>query len=188
VADLGVVIDYQLSDLIKLDFSLMNGEGYTNVQVDNSIKTAAGILITTPSKAVFRFYTDIMKPGGLTQSTYLAFAGFKNEHFCIGAETSYKTNLDLVNGHDVWGVSGTGSISLSDKTDIFARYDYTASVVMPEEFIQWDHKKDAAYFIGGIQHVFSSNVKMALNYRRTDPYEAGKQTTDALYLNASFKF
>jgi hypothetical protein len=188
VADLGVVVDYQLNDLIKINFSLLNGEGYTNVQIDNSLRTAIGIIINTPDNAVFKIYGDINKPGGVWQTTMLAFAGFKNDRFSFGAEASYKSNLDSLYGHNVWGISGTGSIFLNEKSEIFGRYDYTASVVMPGEDFQWDYSKDETYFIGGIQHIFSDNLKMALNYRRTNPYESGKQTTNAIYLNAAFRF
>jgi hypothetical protein len=188
VADLGVVVDYQLNDLIKLNFSLLNGEGYTNVQVDNSLRTAAGIIINTPNNAVFKIYGDIMKPGGLWQTTLLAFAGYKNEKFSFGAEASYRSNLDLFYGHNVWGISGTGSIFLNEKSEIFGRYDYAASVVLPGDDIQWDHKKDETYFVAGIQHIFSDNLKIALNYRRTNPYESGQATTHAIYLNAAFRF
>jgi hypothetical protein len=188
VADLGVVIEYQFNNLINVNFSLLNGEGYTNVQVDNSLKTGIGIIINTPFNAVFKIYSDIMKPGGVWQSTMVAFAGFKNDKFSFGAEASYKSNLDSLYGHNVWGISGTGSIFLNEKSEIFGRYDYAASVVMPGEDIHWDYAKDETYFIGGIQHTFSNNLKMALNYRRTNPYESGKQTTNAVYLNASFRF
>jgi hypothetical protein len=188
VADLGVVVDYQLNDLIKLNFSLLNGEGYTNVQVDNSLRTAIGIIINTPSNTVFKIYGDIMKPHGVWQTTMLAFAGYKNDRFSFGAEASYKSNLDLVYGHNVWGISGTGSIFLNEKSELFGRYDYAASVVMPGEDIHWDHAKDETFFIGGIQHIFSDNLKIALNYRRTNPYEPGQSTTHAIYLNAAFRF
>jgi hypothetical protein len=188
VADLGVVIDYKLNDILKVDLSLLNGEGYTNVQTDNSLKTAVGLTITTPDKVAVRLYGDISRPRGIWQSTMLAFAGIKNNLFSFGAEASYKTNLDLINGHDVWGLSGTGAIYINNKSEIFGRYDYTASVIVPNEDLQWDYEKDASYFIGGIQHIFSNNVKMALNYRRTNPYSPGKKTTEAIYLNASFRF
>ena len=188
VADLGVVIDYQFNDLIKVNFSLLNGKGYTNVQVDNSLKTGVGIIIHAPCNAVFKIYGDIIKPGGVWQSTMVAFAGFKNDKFSFGAEASYKSNLDLLSGHNVWGISGTGSIFLNEKSEIFGRYDYAASVVMPGEDFQWDYAKDETYFIVGIQHIFSNNLKMALNYRRTNPYESGRPTTNAIYLNASFRF
>lgn len=188
VADLGVVVDYRLSDLIKADFSLLNGKGYTNIQADNSLKTAFGILITTPGRFFVRLYYDFMKPQGVGQSTMIAFTGLKTDLFSIGAEGSYKTNLDLTNGHDVWGLSATGSIFLNKKNEIFARYDHGASVKVPEEELQWDYKKDYAYCILGIQRTFTDNFRMALNFRRTNPYNPGQKTTDAIYLNAHFKF
>ena len=188
VADLGVVIDYKLNDLLKVDLSLLNGEGYTNIQVDKSLKTAFGLTITAPDNLAVRLYEDISKPKGTWQSTFLAFAGFKNNIFSFGAEVSYKTNLDFTYGHDVWGISGTGSISLNENSEVFSRYDYTASVTVPGEFTQWDSAKDASYIITGIQHIFSSNVKMALNWRRKNPYSPEFRSTDAIYLNASFKF
>jgi hypothetical protein len=188
VADLGVVIDYKLSDLLKMDFSLLNGKGYTNIQLDNSLKSSLGLTISTPFKVFVRLYGDVMKPQGMMQTTLIMFAGHKNDRFSIGAEASYKTNLDLINGHDVWGISATGSIFLNNRTELFARYDYAASVKVPEEELQWDYKKDNTYFIGGIQHQLSDNLKIALNFRRLNPYNPGQKTTDAIYLNAHFKF
>lgn len=188
VADLGVVIDYQLSDLLKVDLSLLNGKGYSNIQYDNSLKTAFGLTISTPNKVFVRLYGDIMKPKGVVQTTLIMFAGHKNNLFSLGAEASYKTNLDLINGHDVWGLSATGSIFLNQKSEIFARYDYAASVVVPGEELQWDYIKDNIYFIGGIQQKLSDNLRIALNFRRTNPYNPGQKTTDAIYLNAHFWF
>jgi len=188
VADLGIVADYQISELVKVDLSLLNGKGYTNIQADNSMKTAFGITISTPDKVFVRLYGDVMKPQGVIQTTFIGFAGLKNNLFSIGAEASYKTNQDLITGHDVWGISATGSIFLNKKIEIFTRYDYAASVVVPEELLQWDYKKDNTYFIAGIQKTLNPNLQFALNIRRTNPYNPGQKTTDAIYLNAHFKF
>lgn len=188
VADLGIVIDYKINDVFKFDFSVLNGKGYSNVQFDNSIKTAAGLTITTPDKVFFRLYADVMKPYGIWQTTMMAFAGIRNDLFSFGAEASYKTNLDYFAGHDVWGLSATGSIFLSDKTDIFCRYDYMASRVIAIDILQWDHGVDGTFLITGIQHYISSNLKMALNYRTANPYEPGMKNANSIYLNAAFKF
>ncbi|HSN50027.1 MAG TPA: hypothetical protein VLR52_02265, partial [Bacteroidales bacterium] len=188
VADLGVVVDYRFNDLLKIDLSLLNGKGYTNIQYDNSLKTAAGITITTPWKLTARLYGDIMKPLGVWQSTMIAFSGFRNDHFSFGAEASYKTNLDLVNGHDVWGASATGSFFLGEKSEIFMRYDYAASLLLEPAVLQWDYATDGTYIIAGFQHIFSDNLKAALNYRRANPYEPGGKILNSVYLNAMFKF
>ncbi len=188
VADLGVVIDYRFSDIIKADFSLLNGKGYTNIQPDNSLKAAAGITVKTPEKLTVKLYGDVMKPSGVWQSTMIAFAGYKNNLLSFGAEASYKTNLDLIQGHDVWGVSATGSVFINEKTEIFARYDYAASLLLSESVLRWDYVTDGTFFMWGIQHIFSNNLKAALNYRRANPYEPGRKTLNSIYLNAMFKF
>ena len=187
VADLGIVMDYRLSDIMKIDLSLLNGKGYTNIQPDNSLKAAMGFTITTPNKVAVRLYGDIMRPFGTWQSTLIAFAGFKNKFMSLGAEASYKNNLDLTKGHNAWGISATGSVYLNEKSEVFARYDFAASVIVPDSELQWDYEKDGTYLIGGIQHIFSDNLKIALNYRRTNPYNPGKQSTNAFYINAVFK-
>jgi len=186
VADLGVVLDYRISDLLKFDISILNGEGYTNIQVDNSLRTAAGLLITTPGRMAIRLYGDVMKKSGVLQTTLITFAGWKTDLFSIGGEFSYKTNIDAVNGLDTWGLSATGSVFINDKNELFSRIDYIGSV--PEAVLNEDLNKYTTYLIVGIQHNFTENLKIALNYRRTNPILAVKEPHNALYLNAAFKF
>jgi hypothetical protein len=186
VADLGVVIDYKISDLLKFDISILNGEGYTNIQVDNSLRTAAGLLITTPGRVAVRLYGDVMKKAGVLQTTLIAFAGWKTDLFSIGSEFSYKTNLDVLDGIDGWGLSATGSVFINKKNDIFARLDYVGPV--PSTVLNNDYNKYTTYFIGGIQHNFTDDLKISLNYRRTNPIMVEKKPLNAIFLNAGFKF
>jgi hypothetical protein len=187
VADIGVVVDYRLSDVLKFDLSLLNGKGYNNVQVDNSLKTAFGFNISSSNNIFIRLYSDLMRTKNVLQNTLIGFAGIKNNIFSIGVEGSHKTNLDLIKGHDVWGFSSTGSIFLNKKYEIFARYDYAASVKVHEEELQWDYLKDATCLIAGIQRTINNYLRIALNYRRTNPYNPGQKTTNAVFVNAHFK-
>lgn len=188
VADLGIAMDYQINDVLKADMTVMNGEGYSNVQLDNSIRTAAGLTITPSTHIAFRVYGDIMRVMGLWQPMFIGFAGFKNASMTIGAEVTYKSNLDRVQGHHAWGLSGTGAISLTKKTELFARYDYSTSVVVPEETMKWNYLKDGKFIIGGIQHTFNEYVKIALDYQGTYPWDPDRQKSDAVFVNALFKF
>ena len=188
VADLGIVLDYKFNDILKGDLSVFNGEGYSNIQLDNNLKTSAGLTITPAKQLAIRLYGDLTKPLRLWQYTLIGFAGFKNELITIGAEASYKSNLDLTEGHNVWGISGTGSMSVSKKAEIFARYDYSSSVTVPGDIIHWNYLNDLSFVIIGIQYTFSQNVKMALNYQSKYPYDTSKQITDAIFLNALFRF
>ncbi|HPT20760.1 MAG TPA: hypothetical protein PLR88_02350 [Bacteroidales bacterium] len=188
VADLGVVVDYKFNDIIKGDFSIMNGEGYTEIQTDNSVKTSAGLTVTPTKQFAIRLYGDIDRPDGVWQCTLVGFAGFKNELVTVGVETSYKSNLDLIEGHDSWGISGTGGVNVSEKIELFTRYDRATSFTASGDTKRWNHLKDGDFSIVGIQYSFNQNVKMALNYQGTHPREKSRQDSDAIYINALFRF
>jgi len=188
VADLGIVIDYKINEIVKADFSVINGEGYTNIQLNNSLKITGGVTITPPNNFSFRIYSDVTKIKNVWQTTFVTFAGFKNKIISIGADMSYKSHLDLTEGHDVWGISATGSLFPDKKFEYFARFDYSASAVMPGEELPWDNKLDGSYIITGVQRNFSTSIKLALNYRSYMPYNSDNMHSKAIYVNALFKF
>jgi hypothetical protein len=186
VADLGIVADYKFSDIVEADLSFMNGEGYSKIQLDNNIKSSLGITITPISGLALRTYGDIIKTKDLWQGTLVGFAGFKNEKVTIGAELSYKSNLDLIEGHHAWGISGTGAVSLTKKIEFFTRYDYSTSVTVPGDTTQWNISKDGSFLISGFQYTFNKIVKIALNYQATFPKL--NAFSDLIFVNAVFKF
>lgn len=188
IADLGVALDYKLNDIWKGDITVMNGEGYSDLQLDNGVKTSAGITFTPVKQIAVRIYGDIENPKNRWRYTFIGFAGFKNDLITIGGEISYRSNLDSEPGHNAWGISGTGGITIFKKTELFARYDYSASVILPGEGAHWNWLNDGRFVVFGLQYTFSDNVKMALNYQGTYPYNNNKQDTNAIFVNALFKF
>ena len=181
-------MDYKFNNIFAGDISLTNGEGYSELQLDNAVKTSAGLTITPTKEVAIRIYGDINKPLGIWQSTLVGFAGYKSDLVTIGGEVSFKSNLDRIHGHNAWGISGTGAISVTKKSELFVRYDYSTSVLVQGETMQWNNKKDGTFLISGIQHTFNQNVKMALNYQGTFPYNTGRKMSDAIFVNALFKF
>ncbi len=61
-------------------------------------------------------------------------------------------------------------------------------VTIPGDIIQWNYTNDGSFAVVGVQYMFSQNVKMALNYQGTYPYNPSRQITDSIFLNALFKF
>ncbi len=188
IADLGIVIDYQISHILKADFTLMNGEGYNNIQLDNSLRSSVGFTLTPDNGLAFRIYGDITRVNGLWQPMFVGFAGFKNDRFTIGGEITYKSNLDLNRGHHSWGLSGTGSVHLAEKTEVFARYDYSKSVIAQGDLQRWNHLLDGNFLVLGIQYTFNSYVKIALDYQGIYPYDPNVSRSEQILMNASFKF
>jgi hypothetical protein len=188
VADLGFVAEYKFNDVWKGDIELMNGEGYSDIQLDNGVKTSAGITFTPAKQIAVRIYGDIENPHYRWRYTLIGFLGFRNDLIRIGAEASYKSNLDMIGGHNAWGLTGTGCISILKKTELFARYDYATSVTVPGENVQWNSMNDGRFAIIGLEYTFNENAKMALNYQGTFPYSSDKHISSAIYVNAMFRF
>jgi hypothetical protein len=188
VADLGLAVDYIFNDYLKADITVMNGEGYSNLQHDNNVRTSLGFTITPIKTIAFRLYGDIQKQEGLWQPVLVAFAGFKNELITIGGEISYKSNIDLVQGHHAWGVSATGGINLNEKWELFGRYDFISSVIIGNDILKWNYMKDGSFVVAGVQYTLSQNAKLALNYQVKKPYFPSNYGTDMLFVNVLFKF
>ena len=190
VTDLGLVVDYKFSDVFSGDITVMNGEGYNVAQLDDNVKTSLGFTVTPDDRFIFRVYGDHYRVQndrtdslimGKNQFTGVVFAGYKNKYFYVGAEATFKTNVDEVSGTDSWGISTTNGIYLSEKSELFFRYDYFRSNG------RWD-TRDGTFTIIGLQHTVSSNLKFTLNYQGTYNYFNSVANRNLIYLNAHFRF
>jgi hypothetical protein len=188
VADLGIAVDYKINDIIKVDFCLLNGEGYSELQMNDGLKTSFGINITPFEKGVIRLYGDFNRLPEMWQNTAICFIGYKDEGLTFGAEAAYKTKLDRVTGHDAWGFSATCAKSILRNTEVFARYDYTTSMTDPGEVLNWNYRMDGQFGVFGFQYTFNSYAQIAVDYQGTIPYNPSCANSNAIFVNAHFKF
>jgi len=188
IADLGIAADYRFNEKLKADITVMNGEGYSSLQLDNSLKTSLGFVITPFEQLAIRVYEGLQKAKGLWQPITVGFIGFKNKLITIGGEATYISNLDLIEGHHAWGFSGTGCINLSERYEIFIRYDYSTSATLPGEDKSWNSQLDGTFAVMGAQYSFSEVVKIALNYQGRNPHDPEVADSDGIYLNAVVRF
>ena len=195
VCDLGVVADYKFNDIFSGDIAVMNGEGFYETQLDNNVRSSLGLTITPNQNFMFRVYGDHYRALEQNQFTGVAFAGYKNKYFYVGADYSYKSNAGGRSGYDSWAISTLNGVYLTEKDELFFRYDYAKSVrpgpaicTDPGECTQrWD-LRDGTFMIIGFQHIFTPNLKLTLNYQGTNPYSSLVQNRDLIYVNAHFRF
>jgi hypothetical protein len=188
VADLGLFANYKFNDKVSADASLTNGEGYSTIQLDNSLKTSIGLTITPFKSMAIRLYSDLMKKDGVFQNTLVGFIGFRSELFYIGGEASFKSNLDLTEGHHAWGVSSTGGINITKRNELFARIDYSTSVILTGDYSGWNYEKDGTFLVTGIQHIFNNYIQAALNYQSYYPIDDTRNKSHYIFLNLRVKF
>lgn len=72
--DLGLAIDYKISERAGFDFTLMSGDGVANKPA-GSLKASVGLNIFPINDAIVRVYFDTRKAAGSWQSTFIGFGG-----------------------------------------------------------------------------------------------------------------
>lgn len=187
-ADLGFTIDYKVSDIFSVDLGVFNGEGYAMIQNDNILQYAAGLTITPVSGLALRLYGDIYKDEDASRNTIAGFAGYKTSKFMLGAEYSYRTDIDMTDSHNIFGYSAIASLNITPKVDLFGRYDILSSVILDGETDPWNIPNDGSLIVGGIQYSYAKYIKLSLNYQGWTPDDSSEERTDYIQLNALFRF
>jgi hypothetical protein len=187
-ADLGMDLIFEITPKIRVDLTVSNGEGYTNLQRDDILKTALGIESELFKDFFVRIYSDLMKDE-IMESTGAFFAGYKfKKIFTVGAEYNWKLNEDFKDGYNRRGYSAYGSYFLPYNLEVFARYDFVGSNIPEDADRPWSLAIDGSSLIGGIQYQPIPKVRIALSYRDWYPYASDMENLAYIYFNLEFKY
>lgn len=187
-ADLGIDVRYKFCKVVEADFTFSNGEGYTQLQRDNTFRVAFGVNLYPVKGLSMRLYYDIMDKSVAT-STISTFMGYKfKDIFRIGGELNVKLNKDYVQDHNQMGYSIYGTyIILKGKLEVFARYDWLRSNILEGEDIPWNLPKDGSSVVAGIQYQPHKMVKLALDYQDVVGAAENGEDVAFIFLNIQFK-
>jgi len=89
-AEPGASFKYKPSELVAMDFALLNGRGFRDVLPDTTLRVAAGITLNPAKKLFFRGYIDAMGPRGRLQWTAGFMGAYRREKFYLGVECLYQ--------------------------------------------------------------------------------------------------
>lgn len=170
-ADIGAAIRFDFLDNLTVDALVMNGEGYKNLQSDDTYKGGLGITFCPTKELIVRYYSHHMHRN-VWQNAYSGFVGYKKKDvFSLAAEYNYMTNSGNEAGYDYGGFSFYGSYNLSEKWELFARYDQLNSTKVGNNTQAWNAAtetgtyphSDGQYAIGGLQFIPIKNVRIAFD-------------------------
>jgi hypothetical protein len=189
--DLGFIAYYKFNDIFSVDAAITNGEGPRKTQ-DNfgKVKFAGGINIIPSEKIQTRMFyhnrqskTNIEK----TEQLFSFFAGYKpNLKFRFGGEFNYMENLDNISELNSYGFSFYTAYQLTNKTELFARYDRLYYEV--SDNFATDNNKDGNTIMGGISHSPVKGVNISLNYQGWLPDESTNPNENSILLSMEYKF
>jgi hypothetical protein len=187
-ADIGWLVIYDWKKWLSFDFTIMNGEGYTNLQNDNTLKAGAGVTINFWSYLTTRVYYDYTSKS-TDQSTLATFVGYqKKGKYSAGIEYNYRFNDNLKEGYDKYGYSIYGSYNIFEKLQVFGRFDKLNSNKPDEADIPWNLAEDGSSIIGGIEYTPVKNVKIAADYQDWFPWAENRDNKQLIYLNLEITF
>ncbi|MFI3315022.1 MAG: hypothetical protein R3Y04_05110 [Rikenellaceae bacterium] len=126
--DLGISVSYTFNEWLHADASMVNGEGYKKVVLDNKYKYALAFTVNPIKNLSWRVYGDFAsKAEGEVytddQITLANFLGYKTDKVSIGAEYNYMWNSGYYTGASESVASFYGTYYFNNKFCAFARYD-----------------------------------------------------------------
>ena len=186
-ADLGININYAFNSFIDADFTVMNGEGYNNIQTDNIFKYSIGATARFPKNFISKLFYDFTY-NEINESTLLFFFSYDyNKKWNLAAEIAYRKNYEWEEDHNILGLSFYGKYNLTDKYQLFARYDRVTSNILTGETNPWNLSDDGTALVAGIQFNPIKNIKMALNYHDWYPWAANEEGGGFIFLDLEVK-
>ncbi|MDK2977618.1 MAG: hypothetical protein PWP52_332 [Bacteroidales bacterium] len=187
-ADIGASVSYVINKFIKADFSVMNGEGYNQLQTDNTYKSALGISLTPIKDLTIRLYADYIEDDEI-QTTWSSFIGYQfKDKAKIGAEYNYQANSGFRKNRDQNGFSGYTLVNINKKFELYGRFDKLWSNTLSGDPHSWNIIHDGSAIITGIQYSPIKNIKIAVNYQDWYPYPKNLENESYFYLNLEYKF
>jgi opacity protein-like surface antigen len=186
-ADIGTSANYAISKVFEMDLTLVNGEGFSSPQTDNSFKTGLGLNIKPVKNLTVRFYGDFVEKE-TRQFTLVNFVAYQiDKKLAAGIEYDFKFNDKYEEDHNREAFSAFLSYDFNEKFQVFGRYDKIISNITETEDAPWNLDKDGSSIIGGIQYSPISKVKIALNYQDWFPYAKNLENQSSIYLNLEFR-
>lgn len=186
-ADIGANIQWDWKK-ITLDFGIYNGEGYKNLQFDNSYRAGFGFSYRPIKNLLARFYFDYSQKT-ITRSTYTGFLGYKiKDKIILGAEYSYQQNYNNIEGRNLYGYSAFGTWNINEKWQFLARYDVLNSNIQENDLSPWHLASDGSSIISGFQYLIHKGIAVSLNYQDWVSYASNLSDKKYVYLNLEVKF
>lgn len=186
-ADLGAMVYYKFFDILSADITVRNGEGYKHLQADKALNTALDITLEPTKGLVFRGYYDYIDKSGPTY-TLAHFIGYKNDFLSVGAEHNIQFNFGNVEDRNLKGLSFYASVNVTEKVQLFGRFDNLTSNRLNGETENWNMSKDGNLIIAGIEYSPINNVQLALDYQGFLYTDADKDSKNLVYLNFQYVF
>lgn len=185
-ADIGMNVFWKPTSWISCDFMVMNGEGYEQLQNDNTYKVSFGTNLNVHKKLLVRVYSDYSHKR-VDEAVVAALVGYHSDNYALAFEYNNRYNEGFVKGRDRFGYSVYGWFSIKGSYGAFARYDWLSSSKSGQTGRPWNLARDGSALIGGLEYRPVQKVRMSVNYQDWFPYAFNVKNKRSLFFNLEYK-
>jgi hypothetical protein len=186
--DFGGVATYKINKMFEIDGAFINGEGFKVAQADNTYTGGLGLTIKPVKNFVLRGYSYYSKKAE-SQITLSGFAGYEIENkIKLGAEYNYKQNYKYSSDMNMYGYSAYATFYYKKKYALFGRFDMLQSNTLENKTDPWNLGKNGKAVVGGLEHIFNDDLKMAITVYNWLPDESIQEKQLYTYLNLYYNF
>ncbi len=185
-ADIGVNASWKPSRMFSFDAMVMNGEGYEQLQNDNTYKVSFGANLNLFENLLIRLYSDYAHKR-IDEAVIASLVGYYTKNYALAFEYNTRFNEGFVRNRDRFGYSAYGRYTFRGSYGMFLRYDWLSSGITGEPGRPWNLAKDGSALLGGIEYRPIKNVRMSVNYQDWFPSAVNVENRRSLYLNLEFK-
>lgn len=127
-ADIGVSAEYKFNNWISTDFSVTNGKGYKQYEIDGNLRYGLGLTFKVIEGLKVRTFYDLYSKNNssennVNQHTISAQVGYEYSILTVGGEYNYMLNSNFKKNVNLGGFSFYSTVKVIDKLYVFARYD-----------------------------------------------------------------
>jgi hypothetical protein len=186
-ADLGTSAVYTFNKNWEADFTIMNGEGFTRLQMDNKFKHALGLTFSQDEILINRLYVDYMH-NKVSQVSYCWVTSYTHKrNLNLVLEYNYQKNHNLAKDRDLYGYSLYGKYNIHPQYQLFTRFDILKSNIPEGATAPWHLPEDGSALIAGLQYIPVKGIKVALNYQDWVPRAANLPTRSYIFLDMEIR-
>lgn len=191
--DLGFIGYFSPLSWLSFDAAITNGEGFRfNQDTYGKVKYAAGIDFNPVTGWITRIYYDNAASGDplkpATQQLLSVFSGYRlPKVFRIGVEYNHHFNHVNVQNKDLFGFSLYGSYEMSERFEVFARFDRLRSNTLSGSADAWNYGSDGQAYITGVHYIPVKNIALSLSYQGWQPSNNEMAYKNVFALSFEFK-
>lgn len=169
-ADFGVQVDFNISDKLLYQVSVVNGEGPFRYQDDEGKFLFSNNIQYAPVKGLtLKLYADYapdpeMSGSSADKSVISFFSGIEKSGYRLGGEYTRVNNYGFEKDKNVDALSLMFSVGLIEKMKFLARWDYL-DIASPGE------NETINYLITGVEYEPLEKFTLSVNYRYFSPDE-----------------